>query len=167
MEFSLYAADCRNNPKNCLYPNECKVDSKEAMVKAASFDHVTAKFAKNYRNINNFELTNVAVLDCDNDHSEDPLSWIYPENYDRLFPGVNFVVVPSRNNMKEKDGKAARPRHHVYFPHGTMTDAKKYAELKRAIYKQCPFFDGNALDAARFIFGSDATNLIWHEIFSR
>jgi len=163
MEFSLYAADCRNNPKNCLYPNEYKVDSKEAMVKAASFDHVTARFAKNYRNIGNFELTNVAVMDCDNDHSEDPLSWIYPENYDRLFPGVSFVVVPSRNNMKEKDGKAARPRHHVYFPHGPMTDAKKYAELKRAIYKQCPFFDGNALDAARFIFGSDATNLIWHE----
>ena len=26
-----------------------------------------------------------------------------------------------------------------------------------------PFFDDNALDAARFLFGSDADEVVWHE----
>ena len=65
--------------------------------------------------------------------------------------------------MKEKDGKAARPKFHVYFPIEEITDADKYAAIKRAIHKAFPFFDGNALDAARFIFGSDAGEVVWHE----
>lgn len=35
--------------------------------------------------------------------------------------------------------------------------------IKRAIHTQFPFFDDNALDAARFIYGADAGDVIWHE----
>ena len=45
----------------------------------------------------------------------------------------------------------SRPRYHVYFPVGAVADAGQYAALKRAIHNAFPFFDGNALDAARFI----------------
>jgi len=65
--------------------------------------------------------------------------------------------------MKEKDGKTARPKFHVYFEIEVTEDAKYYADLKGGIKKAYPFFDGNALDAARFIFGSDAGERIWHE----
>ena len=48
--------------------------------------------------------------------------------------------------MKVKDGKAARPKFHVYFQITETTDAGWYAALKRGIKKRFDFFDGNALD---------------------
>ena len=57
-----------------------------------------------------------------------------------------FAVVPSRNNGKVKDGKAARPRFHVYFPHDPITDSETCAALKRAIQQKFPFFDSHALE---------------------
>ena len=65
--------------------------------------------------------------------------------------------------MKVKDGKAARPKFHIYFPIEETEDADHYAAVKRAIQKAYPFFDDNALDAARFIFGADAKEVVWHE----
>ena len=52
---------------------------------------------------------------------------------------------------------------HVYFEIEAMTDAAAYAALKAAIHNAYPFFDGNALDAARFIFGADSGEAVWHE----
>ena len=65
--------------------------------------------------------------------------------------------------MKVKDGRKARPKFHVYFPIEGTSDAGYYAALKTAVKEAYPFFDGNALDAARFIFGADAGECIWHE----
>ena len=65
--------------------------------------------------------------------------------------------------MVSKNGKAARPKYHVYFEIEAMTDAAAYAALKAAIHNAYPFFDGNALDAARFIFGADSGEAVWHE----
>ncbi|KAI4449171.1 hypothetical protein C823_003700 [Eubacterium plexicaudatum ASF492] len=59
--------------------------------------------------------------------------------------------MPSRNHMKPKDGRSARPRFHVYFPHDPITDGEACAALKKAIHQKFPFFDGNAIDSARFI----------------
>lgn len=101
-------------------------------------------------------------MDCDNDHSNDAKEWITAELIDAYFPDVNYVLVPSRNNNKQKGEFSARPRFHVYFQIDEITDAKQYASVKRAIAEQYPFFDENALDAARFIFGNDA-DIIWHE----
>lgn len=86
-----------------------------------------------------------------------------PDKLKSLLPTVAFAIAPSRNNMKEKDGKPARPRFHVYFFIHAITDSSKYAALKRAIWKRFPFFDGNALDAGRFIYGADAGECIWHD----
>lgn len=52
---------------------------------------------------------------------------------------------------------------YVYFEIEEMTDAAAYAALKAAIHNAYPFFDGNALDAARFIFGADSGEAVWHE----
>ncbi|MDD7283763.1 MAG: phage/plasmid primase, P4 family, partial [Clostridium sp.] len=89
--------------------------------------------------------------------------WITPEAIDEMMPDVSYAISFSRNHMKVKDGKTARPKFHVYFEIEVTEDAKYYAELKAGIKKAYPFFDGNALDAARFIFGSDAGDCIWHE----
>lgn len=44
-----------------------------------------------------------------------------------------------------------------------INDADAYANVKEALYKRYPFFDGNALDAARFLFGCDVSEVTWHE----
>ena len=159
----LQTANVTADAKNCVYPNRKEITTADELKEAVRFDHVCGEFTKNYRNISNFLKSNVIVMDCDNDHTDDPADWITFEKLEELFDSVSYAAVPSRNHMKEKDGKAARPKFHVYFPIEEITDADKYAAIKRAIHKAFPFFDGNALDAARFIFGSDAGEVVWHE----
>ena len=163
MKFTLYAANCTGNEKNCLYPDVCIIENEADFIAAVRKDHVTGRFRGNYRSIGNFELADCSVMDCDNDHSEDPADWITPQVMEDSLIGIAFACAPSRNNMKEKDGVSARPRFHVYFPHSQIRDPKMCAALKRRIYEKMPFFDENALDAARFIYGSDAEEVLWHE----
>lgn len=163
MKLVLCLANSSGDKKNCLYPNRVEVSSAEELAKAVSFDHVCAEYDKNYRSISNFKKSNVVVMDCDNDHSDNPADWITPESLDDLMPDIAYAVAPSRHNMLPKDGKSARPRFHVYFLIEETTDADYYTALKTAIHKAYPFFDGNALDAARFIFGADVDEVIWHD----
>lgn len=165
MDLVLCLAKTSGDKTNCLYPTRVEVSSAEDMAKALAFDHVCAEYDKNYRSISNFQCSNVVVMDCDNDHSEDPADWITPEKLDELMPDIAYVVAPSRHNMLPKDGKAARPRFHVYFYIEETTDVDYYTALKNAIYQTFPFFDGNARDAGRFIFGTDmeADDVIWHD----
>lgn len=44
-----------------------------------------------------------------------------------------------------------------------ITDAGRYANLKKAIRSVYSFFDGNALDVARFIFGAECDEVIYHD----
>ena len=46
-------------------------------------------------------------MDCDNDHSENPAAWKAPADVADEFPNAEFYVADSRNNMKEKNGRAA------------------------------------------------------------
>lgn len=163
MKLVLCLANSSGDKKNCLYPNRVEASSAEELAKAVSFDHVCAEYDKNYRSNSNFRKSNVVVMDCDNDHSDNPADWITPESLDDLMPDIAYAVAPSRHNMLPKDGKSARPRFHVYFLIEETTDADYYTALKTAIHKAYPFFDGNALDAARFIFGADVDEVIWHD----
>ena len=64
-----------------------------------------------------------------------------------------YIIVPSRNGGKVKGNKSARPRHHIYFSHEPITVAVEVAGIKIRLQEIAPFFDDNALDAARVIFG--------------
>lgn len=163
MQITMFTADCIGQAANCSYPNRRVVTTPEEMREAVRFDHVCAEYKGNYRSIGNFTRSDVVVMDIDNDHTEDPAEWITPEKLDELLPDISYVIAFSRNHMKVKDGKAARPKFHVYFQITETTDASWYAALKRGIKKRFDFFDGNALDAARFIFGADAGEVVWHE----
>ena len=164
MNMTFYRSNGRGNAKNCIYPKKCVVDNEDDCLEIMAFDHVCGKFADFRRSGENFLSSDVEVMDCDNDHSDDPADWIYPSDLERLIgKDVAFFAVPSRNNGKSKDGKAARPRFHVYFPHDPITDSETCAALKRAIQQKFPFFDSHALDAARFIFGNPTEEILWHE----
>ena len=165
MTLDLWIASTSGDKRNCLYPKKVEISTPEDMAKALKFDHVCAEYEKNYRSAGNFLHSNVVVMDCDNDHSDDPEDWITPEKLDELMPDIAYVIAPSRHNLLPKDGKSPRPRFHVYFLVPEITDAAYYADMKRAIHSVFSFFDGNALDAARFIFGADVDtdDVVWHD----
>ena len=90
--------------------------------------------------------------------------WVHPKDLEeKIGKDVAFAVVPSRNHMKPKDGRSARPRFHVYFSHDPVADGDACAALKKAVQQKFPFFDGNAIDSARFIFGNPCSEILWHE----
>lgn len=163
MQFTIHMASCTGNKSNCVYPNAVVVTNADELKDAVAFDHVCGTYKDNRRGNANFELSDVVVMDLDNDHSDDPDDWITAEKLDEMMPDISYAIVPSRHHMLEKDGQSIRPRLHVYFPITALTDAEAYAALKRAIHRAVPQFDGNALDAARFLFGSDVGEVVWHE----
>ena len=163
MKFTIYSANCIGNPANALYPNKAEITNKEDMQSVITRDHVCGEFKKAHRSNDDFISSDVEVMDCDNDHSDNPEDWMTVEKYDELFPNVSYILVPSRNDGKVKGKRSARPRHHIYFPHSKITSADEVAGIKTRLQEYAPFFDDNALDAARFIFGHAPADIVWHE----
>ena len=151
---TIYHSAYTGNLANCVYQSKVLVADKETMEAVAKKDHVTATYKNDYRGNDNFLESDCVALDCDNDHSDDPGDWISPFEIMLEFEDVPFISVTSRSHMKQKGERSPRPRFHVYFPVGTITDVKKYAKLKKRIAAAYPYFDSNALDAARFLFGN-------------
>ena len=166
MKFDLYVSNVRAKNNNVYYKNLVSINSPEDLKKAAMYDHVCALYKDYYRDKDNFIKSNVLPMDCDNDHSEKPEEWITPESLSDLFGSVSFVVVFSRNNMKQKGSKAPRPRFHIYFEIPEYTDAVKYKALKHALFRLYPFFDKSCLDSARFLYGVKEPDVaLWHDGF--
>ena len=163
MQLTIYRNNAAGNAKNCVFPTKAVATNADEMKSTVAFDHVCAKYTNNYRSASNFIQSDVVVMDCDNDHSDEPGEWMTESKMDDLMPDISYVIAPSRHNMLEKDGQSARPRFHVYFPIEAVTDAEKYVAIKKAIHMAFPFFDDNALDAARLIFGSDCDEVTWHD----
>lgn len=152
--FALYHADFIGNPGNCSYPHKVEVAEANSLIAAVGHDYVCAEYRNSYRSGENFIGSDCLPVDCDNDHSEDPQDWVLPPDVMEAFPGVTFAVHYSRYNMREKNGKPARPKFHVLFPIEHMTDAVAYSNMKKLVNSIFPFFDTQALDAARFFFGT-------------
>ena len=141
---------------NSRYPNQVKVTCKADLQQVAKLDHVAATYKNNHRSNKNFLASDCVVMDIDNDHSENPEEWVTPEVLSELMAGVAFMSATSRNHMKVKGKESARPRFHVYYPITQISDASEYAGLKKRLATRFSFFDANALDAGRFIYGNPA-----------
>lgn len=163
INFTVYSADCVGNSGNCLYPNKNVVTDKESFIAATKMDHVTAKYKGNYRSKDNFESSDCIPLDCDNDHSENPEDWLTPFDIALSIPGVVFAASYSRHHNLPKGYKSARPRFHVFFPIPKVTDGEEYAAMKRKIADAFPYYDTNALDSARFLYGNDSDEVEFYE----
>lgn len=163
MKFTLFTASCTGMESNCRYPQKREIQNAQDLKEAAAFDHVCAAYKNSYRSRDNFLWSDVAVMDCDNDHTENPGEWVTGEKLLAMLPGVAVAIVPSRNNEKTKDGRKARPRFHAYFPIPKLQDEKAYSILKQEIREQFPFFDEAALDSARFLYGTPTESVLWQE----
>ena len=154
MRFTLYRSNCLEVPENCTYPHKVEVTGKDSLIEAVKHDYVCAEYQSNYRSNDNFIGSDCLPVDCDNDHSDDPEEWVYPSDVATAFPGVAFAVHYSRNHMKAKGGKAARPKFHVFFAIDRVIEPGQYSEMKKLVNSIFPYFDTKALDAARFFFGT-------------
>lgn len=163
MHFTIFTANCAGVEANCRYSEQRDIGSADDLKAAAAFDHVCADFKNHYRTRENFLSSDVLVMDCDNTHSENPADWMTMEKLLAMLPKVAVAIVPSRNHMKPKEGKCARPRFHAYFQIPAVTDEGQYANLKHEVYEAYPFFDDAALDAARFIYGTPVDAVLWQD----
>ena len=154
--FTIYSADVIGNPGNCSYPHKHVILDEVSLKAAISHDYVCAEYRNSYRSSNNFIGSDCLPVDCDNDHSENPADWITPQDIMQAFPGVTFAIHYSRFHNREKNGKTARPKFHVLFPIEYCTDASLYSDMKKLVNSIFPYFDTQALDAARFFFGTAA-----------
>ena len=161
--FTIYYSDVTGVPSNCNYPHKKKVIDEDSLKEAISRDYVCAEYKNSYRNNDNFVGSDCLPVDCDNDHSDNPDEWITPNEIKEAFPDVSFAIHYSRSNNKEKNGKSARPKFHVLFPIDYESDASKYKEIKQKVSSLYPYFDTNALDSARFFFGTKETNVEIHK----
>lgn len=159
---TIYTADCIGNAANCLYPNEVKITDDFSAKLAFATDMVCARYKNNYRNTANFEVANALPGDCDNDHSEIAADWVTPEDIAEFFADVPYVLHFSRHHEKPKGEKGPRPRFHIVFRIDPEQDADRYTALKKRLLAVFPFFDANATDAARFLFGTEDPQVIYH-----
>lgn len=158
----VYTADCVGNAANCRYPNEVKITDEVSAKQAFATDMVCARYKNHYRSTANFEVANALPGDCDNDHSEIAAEWITPEDIADIFADVPYVLHYSRHHMRIKGEKSARPRFHVVFLIDPERDTERYAALKQLLLAAFPFFDANAMDVARFLFGTEDPQVIYH-----
>ena len=150
----LYISDQAGQPGNCVYSYSVEVTEISNLLLAVGMDYVCCKYKDNYRSNSNFIMSNCLGMDLDNDHSDNPEEWKTVEDVKKAFPNVSFAVHYSRNHMKEKNGKSARPKFHVLFPIEEIRNAYDYTAMKRKSLEIFPYFDKRALDSGRFFFGT-------------
>ncbi|WP_252970588.1 hypothetical protein [Corynebacterium guaraldiae] len=161
---TLYAATVTGVQSNTIYLHRHTITTETELKAVAGFDHVAATYTANKRSTAGFITSDCVVMDIDNDHSDSPAEWITPERLAEVMDGVGFMTATSRNHHTPKGSLSARPRFHVYFPINPVSDAAVYAGLKQTLAARFPFFDSNAVDAGRFIYGNPTTTI---EIFDR
>ena len=151
----MYHADCVGQEKNCLYRHRVEITDEASLMEVVRHDYVCAEYRDGYRSNSHFLSSDCVAMDFDNDHSEKPEDWVRPQQILDALPGVTLAIHYSRNHMRIKKGKPARPKFHVMIATDPVTDAHAYAAIKRKLAAYLPFADMNALDSARFFFGTE------------
>lgn len=157
----FYISNVLQKETNSYYPHEIKVVDIDSLKKAVEKDYVCAEYKSFHRSNADFVIADTLALDCDNTHTEDESKWVDIKAIKEMLPGVSFAVHYSRNNMKEKQGKKARPKFHIFFPIEPIKKYEDYRKLKEKILLIYPFFDFGAKDAARFFYGTSEPKVEW------
>ena len=135
---TLYSADITGNPGNCSYPHRHDVVDADSLKAAVCHDYVCAEYKSSYRSNDNFISSDCVPVEFDNDHSDDPKDWVKPELIHEALPDVPMAVHYSRNHMKVKKGRTARPKFHVYFLIEETQDMDYYEKLRETANATSP-----------------------------
>lgn len=152
-DITLFTSRSAGNAGNIYYPIKTSIHSPSDLQEATRLDHVGVELKDGYRKNENFIRADCIIMDIDNDHSDNPNDWVTFANVSAQMPDVQMYAVASRHNQLPKGNLSARPRFHIYFPVPLISTCDEYSAIKTLLCDQFPFFDRNARDAARFIFG--------------
>ena len=153
-KFKLSPSNAYQKQFNSDYLNPVDIDSLDAFKGICTHDYVCASYKDNHRCKENFLSATCIPFDIDNDHSDKQEDWLDIKDVSNFFYGVPFLVQYSRNHMKQKGSKSPRPRFHVIFPIDEITNEEEYRNLKVRIHSLFPYVDVQALDSARFFYGT-------------
>lgn len=154
-KFKLSPSNAYQKQFNSDYLNPVDVDSLDAFKGICTHDYVCASYKDNHRCKESFLSATCVPFDIDNDHSDKQEDWLDIKDVSNFFYGVPFLVQYSRNHMKQKGSKSPRPRFHVIFPIDEIANEEDYKNLKVRIHSIFPYVDVQALDSARFFYGTD------------
>lgn len=160
---TLCASTVTGVQNNNHYPNQHSVTDAASLSAVVGLDHVAATYVDDRQSSAAFVASDCVVMDVDNDHTETQTDWVTPEKLGELMAGVEIMTATFRNHMKPKGVLSARPRFHVYFPIHEIRKADDYAGLKHRLAARFVFFDRNALDAGRSIYGTSNAVVTVHE----
>jgi len=93
------------------------------------YDHTPICFKDSRSHGKNFKYAWAIPFDIDNSHSDNPEDWITPEAIQEKLEqlDINYWMCASRNHLLPKDGKAPRPKFHVYLPLSQpLCDSEKF-----------------------------------------
>ena len=169
----FHSADVLGQEYNTFYPNRTEVTDEASLLSAVKTDYVCAEYRNGCRSNDNFIKSNCLAFDIDNDESEDSTAWAYPEMIIRAFPNVTMAFHFSRHHMVDKvyadnsTGEVtkivtARPRFHVFFEIDPVYSYEEYKALKEKALSVFPYFDKAALDSARFFYGTEEPDVLFH-----
>lgn len=161
-QITIYYANCTENPTNCRYPNKIDIMDAASAKECFSHDYVCCKFKNHYRSNANFIRSNCIAVDIDNDHSDNPDDWITADYISQKFSDVTFALHYSRNHMKIKGSKSARPRFHIIIATKEINDSETCQSLKKRLQRHFPFVDTHAIDTAHFFFGTSEPEVYYH-----
>ena len=154
-KFKLSPSNAYQKQFNSDYLNPVDVDSLDAFKGICTHDYVCTSYKDNHRCKESFLSATCVPFDIDNDHSDKQEDWLDVKDVADFFYGVPFLVQYSRHHMKQKDNKSPRPRFHVIFPIDEIANEEDYRNLKVRIHSIFPYVDVQALDSARFFYGTD------------
>jgi len=169
--FHLFVAQGKKGETgNTIYEESVRVDSMDKLAGVVVWDHTGIAFDGGKRGTERFKSSDVIILDVDNLHTDDKTKWAYPYypnpttqiSLADALCGIPFIWVPSRNHMKPKDGRDARPKGHLYFPIQEINRPKEYSAFAAKVIKyfndvvfKTEVFDPACKDAARFWQGTE------------
>lgn len=153
-KITLTPSNYYQDAKKSKYLNPVVVESLEDFKKIILKDYACAVYKGNHRSTDDFLYADAIVFDIDNDHSENPDDWMTPDKVSYFFSDVPIYIQYSRNHMKIKNVKPARPKFHIIMPIDKITDTNEYKSMKEKVHSIFPFVDKQALDSARLLFGT-------------
>ena len=148
--FTLSCAKVRGKQTNTLYPDDKEIHALDDLLEAVTLDHVPGAFVDHIRGKDHWSCTECVVLDVDN---ADGGPLVTPETIKQDFPDVAHYIVYSRHHNQQKNGGAAAPRFHVYFPTGLLYKPADVENLLNTLVTLYPYFDPACKDLGRFYFG--------------
>jgi len=153
------------NLKNTEYPDYVEIDSFSKLKDITKYDHCAPKMKDNKRGNGSFLYADVLVFDVDNTATDDAALWVNTENIEQALPDIEMYFIPSRHNMKAKDGKTPRPKFHVYMPIKRKENESEYTaglqniiNVVNGVKFHREVFDIACKDATRMWFGTGEGN---------